>query len=135
VKTFNFDPGKIHLLSLDTGSDLIETVTAYVRERDIRAASIAFIGAVRHAELAWWDQNEDEYRGFSVDGPMEVISGSGSVSEFDNQPFVHIHLSLANREGQVVGGHVEPGTEVYAMELTIQELVGEPLVFWEADAS
>jgi predicted DNA-binding protein with PD1-like motif len=62
---------------------------------------------------------------------MEVVSGLGSVSEADGRPFVHIHVSLADREGHLIGGHVEPGTEVYAMEITIQELVGEPLVFWE----
>jgi predicted DNA-binding protein with PD1-like motif len=131
VKTFGFDPGRIHLLSLDTGSDLYETVTDYVVEHDIRAASVAFIGAVRRARLAWWDQQEEAYRGFAVDEPMEVVSGLGSVSEADGRPFVHIHVSLADREGHLIGGHVEPGTEVYAMEITIQELVGEPLVFWE----
>lgn len=135
MKTFGFDPGRIHLLSLETGSDLFETVSAYVLENDIRAATVAFIGAVRRAQLSWWDQDEEKYRGFTVDEPMEVVSGLGSISEFDNKPFVHIHLTLADREGRVRGGHVEPGTEVYAMELTIQELVGEPLVFWEADAS
>jgi predicted DNA-binding protein with PD1-like motif len=132
VKTFEFEPGKIHLLSLDTGSDLYETVSAYVTEHDIKAASVAFIGAVRKANLAWWDQEAEEYCGFSFVEPMEVVGGLGSISEVDGRPFAHIHLTLANQEGRVVGGHVEPGTEVYAMEITIQELVGEPLVFWDA---
>ncbi len=135
MKTFDFDPGRIHLLSLETGSDLYETVVEYVRERDIRAASVVFIGAVQRAQLAWWDQDEEVYRSFAVDEPMEVVSGLGSISESDGLPFAHIHASLANREGHLVGGHVELGTEVYAMEITIQELVGEPLVFWESETS
>jgi predicted DNA-binding protein with PD1-like motif len=133
VKTFSFEPGTIHLLSLDTGSDLYEAVSGYLREHDIRAGSVACIGAVRSARLGWWDQEDEEYRFFDVSEPCEVISGTGSVSEVGGEPFLHLHISLGNRTGQMVGGHVEAGTEVYAMELTIQELVGDPLIFWDTE--
>ena len=133
MKTFGFEPGKIHLLSLDTGSDLYETVSDYLRDNDIRAGSVSCIGAVQSARLAWWDQRDDKYRFFSVDEPCEVISGMGSVSEVDGAPFLHLHLSLAKSTGEMVGGHVEAGAVVYAMELTIQELVGDPLIFWDSE--
>ncbi|MBF0170081.1 MAG: DUF296 domain-containing protein, partial [Nitrospinae bacterium] len=43
-------------------------------------------------------------------------------------PFVHLHLTLADREGRVTGGHLAGGTVVFACEFSIAVLTGPPLV-------
>ena len=51
----------------------------------------------------------------------------GNVSRKDGATFVHAHATLAGHDGACVGGHVAPGCVIFACELLLQELVGEPL--------
>ena len=51
----------------------------------------------------------------------------GNVSRRDGATAVHLHATLADHDGVCVGGHVAAGCVVFACELFIQELVGEPL--------
>ena len=62
-----------------------------------------------------------------MDGAVELVSLLGNVSRRDGATAVHAHATLAGHDGACVGGHVVPGCRVFACELILQELVGEPL--------
>jgi predicted DNA-binding protein with PD1-like motif len=64
---------------------------------------------------------------FAVDDPVELVGLLGNVSRRDGATAVHAHATLARHDGGCVGGHVAPGCVVFACELILQELVGEPL--------
>ena len=51
----------------------------------------------------------------------------GNVSRRDGATAVHLHATLADHDVACYGGHVAAGCVVFACELFIQELVGEPL--------
>jgi predicted DNA-binding protein with PD1-like motif len=48
----------------------------------------------------------------------------GNISLKDNKPMVHAHLTLADEKGKAFGGHLAPGTIVYACEYLIQSFEG-----------
>lgn len=120
-----FEPGRIHLVRLNTGEDILGGITAYVVEHDIRAAWIAYLGAVRRASLRYFDQDIREYCDFMIGHHLEVLSGVGNVSVLDGAPFVHTHMTVGDDRGRAYGGHVNSGCEVWALEVAIQELVGD----------
>ena len=122
--SFRFEPATTHLLGLETGDDLLSSVTAYVTEHNIRAAAVSFLGAVRRASLRYYNQDAKSYIDFDVNQHLEILSGTGNVSVLDGAPFVHIHAAFADEEGAAYGGHVNNGTEVFACEVTIAELAG-----------
>jgi predicted DNA-binding protein with PD1-like motif len=94
----------------------------------IEAAWLSYLGAVSSASLRYYDQDERVYVDFEIDAHLEVLSGVGNVSLLDGAPFVHTHAAFADEEGRAWGGHLNTGTRVWALEVRIQELVGEPLV-------
>lgn len=53
---------------------------------------------------------------------------TGNVSIRDGSPLVHAHVSLADYSGNAFGGHLAPGTTVFACEYIIQAFTGETLV-------
>lgn len=120
----SFQPGPVHLLRLDTGGDVYEDVSSFVKERGIAAASISFLGAVARASLRYYNQDDKVYEDFVIDEHLEVVAGVGNVSTLDDEPFLHIHAAFADKEGRAHGGHVNVGTEVFAIEVTVSELVG-----------
>ncbi|UCE28086.1 MAG: DUF296 domain-containing protein, partial [Candidatus Coatesbacteria bacterium] len=51
---------------------------------------------------------------------------TGNVSLNEGEPFVHCHLTVADRDGNAFGGHCLPGCEIFVCELAIIELIGDP---------
>ena len=128
MRAYRFQPGPIHLLRLDRGSDLVEAITRYAAEQQIRAAWFTYLGAVSAASLRYYDQIEHEYHDFTLDRHLEVLSGVGNVSLLDGAPFVHTHAAFGDDQGLALGGHLNRGCTVFALEVNLQELIGEPPV-------
>lgn len=122
------EPGAIHLVRLNTGEDLLDGITEYVTGAGIQAAWLTYLGAVSRASLRYYDQDERVYRDFDLDEHLEVLAGVGNVSLLDRAPFVHAHAAFAGSNGKAVGGHLNSGTTVWALEVRIQELIGDPLI-------
>lgn len=120
--------GRRFMGRLSPGSDLLQSLQSFCRQRGIAVASFQLIGAVRSARIAFYDQRHKKYGELAIDRAMEIVSCSGNISLRDGQPFVHAHISLADEEGHSLGGHLLPGTIVFVAEVDVQELLGEPLV-------
>jgi predicted DNA-binding protein with PD1-like motif len=127
MKIRNFEQGRCFLARLDLDAEIISQITDLARREGIETGVFSVIGALKHAELACYDQTAHEYRTIKVDRPVELVSCSGNVSIRDGQPFVHAHAVLADSEGMVRSGHLMKG-EVFAAELCLQELLGPPLI-------
>lgn len=110
------------------GTDLLDVLTQFVQKEKIRTGRINGIGATTHAVVAYYDQTQKKYLSMEFPGGMEILNLQGNVSIRDEKPFVHVHLLLGNPEGKVFGGHLMPGTKIWACEVIIDEFTGEDLV-------
>lgn len=119
--------GEKYIGRLSHGADLLEEMTAICRELGIRFGRIEAIGAVKKARLAYYDQAEQRYDHFEINEPLEIASLIGNVSVKDGQPMVHAHVTLADENGKTYGGHLAPGTVIFAAEIVIQSFNEEPL--------
>lgn len=106
------------------GADLLEELTAVCIENGVALGWIEALGAVRKARLGYYDQEAREYRFFEVDQPLEITALAGNVSTKDGEPVVHAHVTLADDAGRAVGGHLAPGTVVFACEFCLRVLAG-----------
>jgi len=104
------------------GCDLLEALQGIVVEEDVRFGSINFLGSVLKAKLGYFLAGEKRFITMEQERMMEILSGMGNVSLKDGQPFIHAHVTLLDQEGQVHGGHLLPGTIVYAGEVFIEEI-------------
>jgi predicted DNA-binding protein with PD1-like motif len=122
-----FREGRMLLVRLDHGGEIISQITDLTEKNEIRTGVFTIIGALSRAEVAFYDQAAHRYQTLSVDCPVEISSCTGNVSLRDEHPFVHAHATLSDSQGNVIGGHLSAGT-VFAAELFLQELSGEPLI-------
>jgi len=106
------------------GADLLEELTNICRERGLRVGRIEAIGAVSRAVIGYYDQGGREYRYNSLDQPMEIVKLSGNVSRKDGEPMVHAHIALADEQGRSFGGHLAPGTVIFACECIVEAFEG-----------
>ncbi len=122
-----YSRGRRVVARLPHGGDLLAEIAAVADAHGMRAAELRAIGALQTARLAFYDQESHEYGEFAVEAPVELVGLLGNVSRRDGATAVHAHATLAGHDGACIGGHVAPGCVIFACELVLQELVGEPL--------
>jgi predicted DNA-binding protein with PD1-like motif len=106
------------------GADLLQALEEMVEKEGIKAGTISLIGAVQEAKVGYFNQATKEYKTIDFPENMEILSCTGNISLKDGNPFVHVHILFGDREGKAWGGHLLPGTKVFAAEFVIEEIEG-----------
>lgn len=108
------------------GTDLHAALLDSVRQHRIQSGIVTGIGAVSQCTLAWYDQGAMKYVERQLTGAMEILHMHGNISLKDGDIFVHTHITLGRPDFTAIGGHLSPGTVVYACEYEIIETEGTP---------
>ena len=113
---------------LQAGDDLLPALTEFCNNNNIKLGAFSVIGAVTQAKLGYFDQENKQYTGcVELDKKLEIASCMGNISLKDGGIMVHAHIVLADWEGKAYGGHLMPGTNVFAAEFNILEYTGAEL--------
>ncbi|MCG8570761.1 MAG: DNA-binding protein [Spirochaetes bacterium] len=113
---------------LNHDGDLLNELTQFCQEKNIKLGRIQAIGAVKKATLAYYNQDKREYEYFTLDKHLEILDLVGNISIRDGKPMVHAHITLADQEGKAFGGHLAEGTIIFACEAVIEVYEGNDLV-------
>ena len=108
--------GHFFAFRLFPGEDLLEGIRKAVRSEGLRAGFVAAaVGSLSRACLRYAGKPD----GTILEGCFETVSLSGTAEEGGE----HLHASLSDPEGNVVGGHVLEGCVVRTtMEIILGEL-------------
>ena len=117
-------PKKIIMGKLSFGCDLLEELTKIATESGIRLGRIEAIGAVQKVRIGFYNQNKRKYQFHLFSQPMEIVKLAGNISTKDGTPFVHAHITLADKAGKSCGGHLAEGTTVFACEFILETFEG-----------
>ncbi|WP_243174932.1 MULTISPECIES: PPC domain-containing DNA-binding protein [Desulfofundulus] len=117
--------GRMIMGRLKKGSDLLASLTQLCVNENIQLGVVRAIGAVTRARVGFYHQDRRTYTYLEFDNPHEIIGLEGNISLRDGQPFIHAHIALMAADGRMVGGHLAEGTEVFACEYVITELLHE----------
>ncbi len=99
-------PTVVHAFRLLPGSDLRAGIQRYVDEHGIAAGFVGTaVGSLTDYTLRFADQ-QDGSRG---SGRFEILALVGTVSQHGS----HLHLTLGDGSGHVLGGHLLDGCKVY----------------------
>ena len=107
--------------------DLLAEITDICTKHGVTLGRVEALGAVQKACFSYYDQGTHEYKPVSVDKPLEILKLAGNVSLRENAPFVHAHVTLSDGEGRAYGGHLAPGTIIFACECIIEAFDGPAL--------
>jgi len=127
VKTLKSKSGFIIFARLFEDEDLLEAISDAAKQTGTKAGFFVLIGTLKKAKLGFYQ--DGKYEPIHIDEPVEIVSCMGNISLKDEKELVvHAHLSVSNRKGEVLGGHLLPGCVVAATaELTLLESTGVKL--------
>lgn len=109
------------VIRFDIGEQFPGTLAEWCeKERVESAAVVAGIGMLENIEIGRYDGKE--YAKQIVLPSSEILSLQGNVSMKEGKPFVHLHVSLADEDMSVMGGHLFNGTVSMTIELVMLEI-------------
>lgn len=126
--TIPVNPIKTLMGKLKHGADLLSELTAICVLNEIFLGRVEAIGAVQKARIGFYDQQKREYNFQNLDQCLEITNLTGNISLKDGAPMVHAHVTFADKAGRAFGGHLAPGTVIFACEYVIQTLEGRQFI-------
>lgn len=101
---------------LNPGQLLKEEIEA--RTKSVSAGVLlSIVGSLENAVLRLAGATAENQVITDFEGPFEIVSGTGTFS----QDGCHLHISVADKDGKVIGGHLKDGCRVGT---TVEVVVG-----------
>jgi hypothetical protein len=119
-----------YFLVFERGEDFMPTLIRFCEESDVHWGQFQAIGALEDVEIGYYDLPSREYVFRAEEGPFEVASMDGNISEMTGeQPVVHAHavLGRCDESLECIGGHLRSARVALTLELCLWE-VTQPLI-------
>jgi uncharacterized protein len=109
----------IYLLEFRTGQEVMQGLLAFAKKQKLVTGHLTGIGAISDAVIGYFDPQKKAYLRNHEKGQAEVLSLTGNLALYNNEPFFHVHVALALRDGAVRGGHLFEATVRPTVELVL----------------
>jgi len=97
---------KIFALRLKPNQDLKDSLKNFVTSNNIEAGFIlTTVGSLKQATLRFANQNDSKV----LQDKFEIVSLVGTLSTHG----IHLHISISDKDGKTIGGHLEKGCLIY----------------------
>ena len=108
----------MHVLRLQPGEDVRIMLRELAMTNNLEAAAVtSAVGSLTHAHIRYAARAD----GIMTIADLEVLSLSGTLSIHG----LHLHLSVADRDGNMLGGHMLDGCIVRTtLEIIVKEIDG-----------
>jgi predicted DNA-binding protein with PD1-like motif len=110
---------KSYLLEFRTGQEVMKGLLAFARKHKLVAGHLTGIGAVSDALIGYFDPEKNAYLRHHEKGQAEVLSLTGNLALYNDEPFFHVHVALGLRDGSARGGHLFEATVRPTVELVL----------------
>ena len=94
------------IVRLDVGEEIISSIMNILKNEKISFATVTGIGATNDFTVGTYDVTNQLYNKSNYKGVYEIVSLLGNTSTMNNEPYIHIHMSAADKNNNVVGGHL-----------------------------
>jgi uncharacterized protein len=110
---------KTYLLVFRTGQEVMKGLLAFARKNKLVAGHLTGIGAISDSVIGYFDPEKQAYLRNHEKGQHELLSLTGNLALYDNEPFYHVHVALGLRDGSARGGHLFEATVLPTVELVL----------------
>ena len=124
---------RVFMGTMTGGVDVHMALAETAVSNHIAVATFELLGGLHEIELTAYDfEQQKRLEPIVLKRPLEIVSGHGTISLLDDQPHIHMHLSVSFRDDAyphgigMVGGHIAKAV-AFAVEFTLTAYDGEPM--------
>ncbi|PKL65747.1 MAG: DNA-binding protein [Methanomicrobiales archaeon HGW-Methanomicrobiales-3] len=118
--------GRVFVVRIDNGEDMLSTLRTFVAEKEIEAGSIQFLGALMSGRMVTGPEEPvipPVPHFVMFEGGWEVF-GIGTIYAGEGGPHIHYHASVGRSGHALTGCLRENATTYLIVEAVIHEYVG-----------
>jgi len=116
--------GDMYVLRLEIGEEIVSQLTGFCKAHGIGAGTVAGIGVVRRAKISYFDVRSGQYQHHAIEDYMELTSLMGNISIMEGVPYPHLHATLADKNFNLLGGHLSEAEIGVTGEIVLEPLEG-----------
>ncbi|NMB09148.1 MAG: DNA-binding protein [Tissierellia bacterium] len=113
------------VIRLEVGEDIVESLLKVGREYDIEFAEITGIGASNLIEVGSYNVSLKKYKSVIFRGELEITSIMGNLSKQEDEPYLHLHITFADENLDLHGGHLNKAIISATCEIVVRRLDGK----------
>ena len=116
--------GDTVVVRMDPGEEIVAQVLVLAEKENIKLAAVEALGAVNDFTVGLFDTVTKEFHANRFQGPHEIVSLTGTLTAKDGAVYQHLHMSAADAEGRVFGGHLSAAVISATCEMVVRILDG-----------
>ena len=116
--------GSTYVLRLAIDEDISEQLLELARREDITLANVSGIGATDDFTVGVFNLEKQAYDEKHFTGNHEITALCGNLTRMDGRPYAHLHISCADSEGRLVGGHLIRARISLTAEIIVRTIRG-----------
>lgn len=117
------NPNQPFILVLDSGDELLESITQCAKDAKLVAASVSGLGQVQQPTLAYFSSNPNDKPTLTTfPGYYELASLNGNITNNSGKYYTHVHAVLADKQFHGIAGHVNTAKVGLTVEITINPI-------------
>ena len=120
-KLLNDDKQKTFAIILDSGDEVMESITSFAKEQKLHASQFNAIGAFSKVTLGYFDFSIKDYQKIEINEQVEVLNIAGDISLYENEYKIHAHVVVGKKDGSAHGGHLMKATVHPTLEIILTE--------------
>lgn len=112
--------GSRYFVRIDKGEEILASLKNFCEQEKITLAEVKALGAVDDFNVGLFDVAEKKYHTNHFQFPAEIVSLWGTVTTKDGKFYAHIHMSAADKDGHVFGGHLNNARVSATCEMIVE---------------
>ena len=113
------------VVRLDPNDEIISQLLFIAETENIKLAMINALGTTGDCTMGAYNVAEQKFYQKEYKGAFEIVSLHGSITKNDEKPYVHVHMSIGDKEGNLYGGHLSRAIISATCEIFITVIDGE----------
>ena len=115
--------GRVIVAKIEPNEDLFDAIKELIKKHKIKSGLISVIGALKQFTIGYFDIEKKKYNFKTFDEDIELISCMGNIAFKDNEPIIHLHVSVGKDDYSIIGGHLsQPSVVSITAEVYIYEI-------------
>lgn len=94
------------VLRLDAGDEVCDCLKTVAKKECIITGSISGIGGADKLTVGIFNTEKKEYTRYEYSGTHEITSITGNITNLNDEPYIHVHITAAGENAKIVAGHL-----------------------------
>ena len=117
-----------YIIKLEKDEKIIESLTKFLEEKQIKNGFFVGLGALSKVELALYRLKDKKYFFKEFEEALEISSLHGNVFLKEGKPFIHVHIVVSDENMITKGGHLKEAIVSATCEIIFIEFI---LIFYD----